>query len=560
VQTQKRKFSLFAKEGLPVYPEYVAVSENQTVRKRIHAPDPGTMYAFLWNASLFFMSSSLFTATIESLDQEGRGIARLDGKTVFVEGALTGETVIAQTLKRKPSWELARAEQVLIASPARVPPRCPHFGVCGGCSLQHATPALQVAAKQRVLEEALRRLGNVRADQLLPPIHGPAWGYRYRARLSVRHVFKKGGVLVGFHERKSSYVADMRECHVLPPMVSALLLPLRELVEALSIRDRLPQIEVAVGEPLNPSSQTSDDSLACVLVLRILEALSDNDKTLLREFADLHRIAFWLQTGGPDTARPFHPQDSALAYSLPEFTVVLPFAPTEFTQVNHDINRVLVRRALALLDPQPDERVADFFCGLGNFTLPIARCGACVTGIEGSPALVRRAEQGAQRNGLADRCAFRCANLFEATPETLAPLLPLDKILIDPPREGAIELVKALPHGSDTSDKNVAVRRIVYVSCNPATLARDAAVLVHERGYVLRAAGVVNMFPHTAHVESIAVFEPAAVGENGRDKPPSVSPAPPLRRERLSPPLQGEESGGDGVSDSQNDPLRERFK
>ncbi|MDR2016677.1 MAG: 23S rRNA (uracil(1939)-C(5))-methyltransferase RlmD [Burkholderiales bacterium] len=449
------------------------------------------------------MPSSFFTAPIESLDQEGRGIARLDGKTVFVEGALPGETVVAQTLKRKPSWELARTEHVLASNPDRVTPYCPHFGVCGGCSLQHATPALQVAAKQRVLEDALQRIGNVRAGQLLPPIHGPAWGYRYRARLSVRHVFKKGSVLVGFHERKSSYVADMRECPVLPSKISALLLPLRELVESLSIRDRLPQIEVTVGEPL-PSSQAPTDPLAYVLVLRILEALSDNDETLLRAFADRHGIDFWLQTGGPDTAHPFHPKDSALMYSLPEFAVTLPFAPTEFTQVNHDINRVLVRRALALLDPQPGERVADFFCGLGNFTLPIARCGARVIGIEGSPALIRRAEQGAQRNGLVNHCTFLCANLFKVSPETLAPWLPLDKILIDPPREGAIELVKALPHADDES----AVRRIVYVSCNPATLARDAEVLVHERGYTLCAAGVVNMFPHTAHVESIAAFEP----------------------------------------------------
>ncbi|MDR2710646.1 MAG: 23S rRNA (uracil(1939)-C(5))-methyltransferase RlmD [Burkholderiales bacterium] len=448
------------------------------------------------------MSSSSFTATIESLDQDGRGIARLDGKTVFVEGALPGETVIAQILKRKPSWELARAEQILVANPERVTPRCPHFGVCGGCTLQHATLALQVAAKQRVLEDALQRLGNVRAEQLLPPIHGPAWGYRFRARLSVLHVLKKGGVLVGFHERRSSYVADMRECPVLPPTVSALLLPLRELIASLSIRDRLPQIEVAVGEPWQMSSQNG--ALITVLVLRILERLSDEDEARLRAFADCHGVDFWLQTGGPETARPFYPQDSALAYSLPEFAVTLPFAPTEFTQVNHDINRVLVRRALALLAPQPNERIADFFCGLGNFTLPIARCGARVTGIEGSAALLRRAEEGARQNGLQDHCAFLCANLFETTLDTLAPLLPLDKILIDPPREGAVELVKALPHANE---KN-AVRRIVYVSCNPATLARDAAVFVHERGYALRAAGVVNMFPHTAHVESMAVFEP----------------------------------------------------
>ncbi|MDR0247456.1 MAG: 23S rRNA (uracil(1939)-C(5))-methyltransferase RlmD [Burkholderiales bacterium] len=514
------------------------------------------------------MSPSLFTATIESLDQEGRGIARLDGKTIFVEGALPGETVTAHILKRKPSWELARTEQVLIASPERVTPRCPHFGVCGGCSLQHATLALQVAAKQRVLEDALQRLGNVRADQLLPPIHGPAWGYRYRARLSVRHVFKKGGVLVGFHERRSSYVADMRECPVLPPTISALLMPLRELIEALSIRDRLPQIEVAIGESasctLSPSPLPQageggrrseerlhgthcpkNESITYVLVLRILEPLNVNDEMLLRTFADHHGIAFWLQTGGPDTAHPFHPQDSALAYSLPEFAVTLPFAPTEFTQVNHDINRVLVRRALTLLDPQPDERIADFFCGLGNFTLPIARCGARVTGIEGSPALVRRAEQGAQRNGLMERCTFLCANLFEATPETLAPLLPLDKILIDPPREGAVELVKALPHAGDEN----AVHRIVYVSCNPATLARDAAVLVHERGYALRAAGVVNMFPHTAHIESMAVFEPASTPSSSReDKSPSASPTPQQTPAAFGgPPFEKEERLGAGI-------------
>jgi 23S rRNA (uracil1939-C5)-methyltransferase len=438
--------------------------------------------------------------TIESLDNEGRGIARIDGKAIFVEGALPREVVAIEAIKRKPTYEIARAVRVLRPSPSRTTPRCPHFGVCGGCTLQHAEPALQVAAKQRVLEEALGRIGRVEPERLLPPIHGPTWGYRHRARLSVRHVVKKGGVLVGFHERRSSFVADMHECHVLPPRVSALLPVLRTLVAALSIRDRLPQIEVALGDHALSGGRPGET--VCALVFRILEPLTGADEAALRAFADAHGIDVWLQTGGPATAAPFHPPVARLAYSLPEFGVVIPFGPTEFTQVNHEINRVLVRRAMALLAPASGERIADFFCGLGNFTLPIARRGARVTGIEGSEMLVRRAKENAAANGLAERTDFAVANLFEATPESIAALLPLDAALIDPPREGAVELAKALPHRDDER----ALARIVYVSCNPATLARDAAVLVHERGYALAAAGVVNMFPHTAHVESIALF------------------------------------------------------
>jgi 23S rRNA (uracil1939-C5)-methyltransferase len=441
--------------------------------------------------------------TIESLDNEGRGVARVEGKAVFVEGALPGETVAIATLKRKPTYEIARAVRVSHASPSRTEPACPHFGTCGGCSLQHAEPALQVAAKQRVLEEALARIGHVTPGRLLPPVYGPAWGYRYRARLSVRHVAKKGDVLVGFHERRSSFVADMRECRVLPAKISSLLPHLRELVAGLSIRDRVPQIEVAVGERLGEDGRAGDPLHA--LVFRILEPLSAADGERLRAFAKAHAIDAWLQTGGPATATPFYPPQSRLAYSLPEADVVIPFGPTEFTQVNHAVNRVLVRRALALLQPAPGERVADFFCGLGNFTLPIARRGAFVTGVEGSEALVRRAQENAAANHLEDRVAFAVANLFAVTHESLAPLLPLDAALIDPPREGAVELAKALPH----RDEETALKRIVYVSCNPATLARDAAVLVHERGYALEAAGVVNMFPHTAHVESIALFTQA---------------------------------------------------
>jgi 23S rRNA (uracil1939-C5)-methyltransferase len=442
---------------------------------------------------------------IESLDQEGRGVAHVDGKAIFVEGALTGERVRVETLKRRQSYDIARVSAVERAGASRVTPRCPHFGVCGGCTLQHADPALQVAAKQRALEEALARIGRVTPGMLLPPVYGQPWEYRYRARLSVRHVPKKGGVLVGFHERRSSFVADMRECHVLPRHVSDLLPALRALIASLTIRDRLPQIEVAVGERLAPSASAASPAAVHALVLRVLDLPTPTDEAKLVAFADLHGVEFWLQTGGPGTVTPFHPRNASLAYTLPEFDVAIPFAPTDFTQVNFAVNRVLVRRAVALLAPQPGDRIADFFCGLGNFSLPLARRGASVIGIEGNAALVHRAEANALRNGLADATSFVVANLFSATRDNVHALGPLDRALIDPPREGAVELVKSLPHRDDER----ALRRIVYVSCNLATFARDAAVLVHDRGYCLGAAGVVNMFPHTAHVESIAVFEMA---------------------------------------------------
>jgi 23S rRNA (uracil1939-C5)-methyltransferase len=428
--------------------------------------------------------------TVASLDQEGRGIGRVDGKAIFIEGALPGEIVTIATLKRKPTYELARADTIVKANPARVDPRCPHFGVCGGCSLQHFDAGAQVATKQRTLEDALWHLGRVRAALLLPPIHGPDWHYRYRARLSVRHVEKKGGVLVGFHERKSSYVADMTSCAILPRKISDLLPALRTLIAGLTVRDRLPQIELAVGDGADA---------AYVLVLRILEPLASSDEAALAAFADRYGVQFYLQPGGPATAVPLQPGGPSLAYTLPEFDLVFPFSPTEFTQVNPAVNRTLVRRAMAMLDPQPGDRIADFFCGIGNFTLPIARRGATVVGIDGNLALVRRAEEIASRNAVTTFASFRAMNLFEVTSESIEALGPLDRVLIDPPREGAIALVKALPGDGPPE-------RIVYVSCNPATLARDAAVLVHGHGYELAAAGVVNMFPHTAHVESIAVF------------------------------------------------------
>jgi 23S rRNA (uracil1939-C5)-methyltransferase len=426
---------------------------------------------------------------IESLDHEGKGIGRRDGKTIFVDGALTGEVVIASSYRKKPEFEQAQATQILKASPFRVSPKCAWFGVCGGCTHQHLDEAAQVAAKQRVLEDCFKHIGKVQPESILSPIHGPTWGYRTRARLSVRHVAKKGGVLVGFHERRSSYVADMTSCAVLLPHISALLPALRSLVASLSIRDRLPQIELAAGETIE------------VLVLRIMDPLTPEDEEKVRDFADCHGIQFWLQPKGPDTAYPFHPLDAPeLAYSLPEFNLVMPFRPTEFTQVNHGINRMLIRRAMRLLAVKAGERIADFFCGLGNFSLPIARLGAHVVGVEGSAGLVARAVENAARNGLSERCEFRVANLFEITPEGYAELGGFDKLLIDPPRDGAIELVKSLPDVG-------APRSIVYVSCSPATLARDAAVLVHQKGYRLKSAGVANMFPHTAHVESIALFE-----------------------------------------------------
>ncbi|WP_265948359.1 23S rRNA (uracil(1939)-C(5))-methyltransferase RlmD [Dechloromonas sp. A34] len=425
---------------------------------------------------------------IESLDHEARGITRLEGKTVFVDSALPGETVEYASFRRKPSYELAHLVAVLKPSTARVIPRCVHYGVCGGCAMQHMEPSAQVAAKQRVLEDSLWHIGRVRPETILPPIHGAPWGYRHRARLAVRKVAKKGGVLVGFHERRSSYITDMRGCDVLPPHVSALLVPLRELFAVLSVAERLPQVEIAVGEKCT------------ALLLRILEPLNARDEQLLRDFADRHDIVFYLQPKGPDTAYRFYPVPGPrLSYTLPEFDLELDFRPTDFTQVNHAVNRLLVRRALRLLDPQAGERIADMFCGLGNFTLPIARSGATVVGIEGSEALVRRGRESATENGLDGNVAFGVANLFECTEASLVALGRFDKMLIDPPREGALELVKAL--GED------APRRIVYVSCNPATLARDAAVLVSDKGYRFVAAGAVNMFPHTAHVESIAVFE-----------------------------------------------------
>ncbi len=446
---------------------------------------------------------------VESLDLEAQGVAHRrggdgEGKVVFIEGALPGERVQVNVSRRKNAWEQGPVSAIARESAQRVHPGCPHFGLhagaCGGCKMQHLHPTAQVAVKQRVLEDNLWHLAKVRPAQLLRPIEGPAWGYRWRARLSVRYVIKKGTVLVGFHERKSRYVADMAVCPVLPPAVSALLLPLRELVAGMDQRDRLPQIELAAGDEVT------------ALVLRHLEPVSAADAQRLRDFGAAHGVQWWLQPKGPETVHRLDEGGPALAYALPEFGVRMPFKPTDFTQVNPHINRVLVGRAVRLLDPQPDERVIDWFCGLGNFTLPLATRARQVLGIEGSAVLVQRARDNAQANGLAQRTAFEARNLFEITPDELVAAGQAGRWLVDPPREGAFALAKALAdlHQAALSSPRPdwqPPQRIVYVSCNPATLARDAGLLVHQAGYRCSAAGVVNMFPHTAHVESMAVFD-----------------------------------------------------
>ncbi len=436
---------------------------------------------------------------VESLDLEAQGVAHnAEGKVVFIEGALPGEEVLVRVLRKKNNWEQAEMTSLRSESSQRVRPQCPFFGTCGGCKMQHFHGGAQVATKQRALEDALWHLGKVKAERLLRPIEGPAWGYRYRARLSVRFVAKKGKVLVGFHERKSSYVADMETCEVLPPHVSALLVPLRELVAAMEQRDRLPQIELAVGDSVT------------ALVLRHLEPLTDGDLARLRDFAAAHQVQWWLQSKGPDTVKRLDEGGAELAYALPEFGITMPYKPTDFTQVNPHINRVLVTRALRLLEARADERVIDWFCGLGNFTLPLATQAREVLGIEGSETLVQRSRENAALNGVAAKTSFEARNLFELTPADLAAFGAADKWLVDPPREGAFALAKALADlhaDASLALGYVAPRRIVYVSCNPATLARDAGLLVHQAGYRCSLAGAVNMFPHTAHVESMAVFD-----------------------------------------------------
>ncbi len=440
---------------------------------------------------------------VESMDLDAQGVARNEeGKVVFVEGALPGEEVQVTVGRKKSSWEQGTMVAMRRESSQRVTPGCPHFGLhagsCGGCKMQHLHASAQVAIKQRVVEDNLWHLGKVKPEMLLRPIEGPTWGYRYRARFSVRYVIKKAQVLIGFHERKSRYVADMQVCKVVPERVSDLLMPLRALISSMDQRDALPQIELAMGDKV------------IALVLRNLNPLPEGDRALLRAFAAEHDVQWWLQPKGPDTVHLLDEGGPELAYSLPEFGITMPFKPTDFTQVNPHINTVLVGRALRLLDVQRNERVIDWFCGLGNFTLPLATRAREVMGIEGSETLVQRSRINAKLNGLADNTSFVVRNLFEMTPAQLLADGAADKWLVDPPRDGAFALAQAL--ADIQQDPSLAPgwqqpKRIVYVSCNPATLARDAGLLVNQGGYRCSAASAVNMFPHTSHVESIAVFD-----------------------------------------------------
>lgn len=426
-------------------------------------------------------------AVIESLSHDGRGVARLDGKAVFVHGALPGERVRLRVLRRHRHFEEAEAEAVLEPSPERVEPGCSHFGRCGGCSLQHLAPASQIRAKERAMLDALQRIGHVAPATVFEPLRGDSpWGYRRRARLGVKYVAKKGKVLVGFRERASGFVTELARCPVLHPIVGELIGPLAELIGGLTVRDAVPQIEVAMGDE------------ACVLVFRVMTSPSQADEAALRAFGERHGVAVYLQPGGLDSIRPLDPPGVVLTYRLPEFGVELEFEPGDFTQVNFAVNRAMVHRAVELLDPQPTQRLLDLFCGLGNFTLALARRAGEVVGVEGEAGLVARARANAVRNGI-DNVRFHSANLYG--PLDAEPWLQgsYDGVLLDPPRTGALEV---LPHLT-----RAGARRIVYVSCYPGTLARDAGELIHGLGYRLAGAGVMDMFPHTAHVESIAVFE-----------------------------------------------------
>ena len=466
------------------------------------------------------LASEVKTVFIESMDLDAQGIGRLpsvdqevNGKVVFIQGALPGELVTYQATREKARFEKGRLKDVLKKAPYRREPLCPWYKKCGGCTMQHLDSKAQLAIKQRVLEDQLRHIGRVAAESILRPLIGPEWGYRYRARLSVvNRSIKKGTVLVGFHEPQHRYVADMLSCDVLPKIISDLLPNLRQLVMDLSIRDRLPQIEIAIGEEVSDQlgAQDSNDLLKPVLVIRNLLPFTSEDVEVLKSFADEHRVWLWTQEKGPETVKPFYPEEGELFYRIPEFGIEMPFKPTDFTQVNHQMNRALVGKAIRLLEPGPHEHVFDLFCGIGNFTLPLATLSKETFGIEGSAQLTERARDNAIHNGLADKVSFANANLFEVNACTIKSWGVADKWLIDPPRDGAFALSKALgdlAQSSDSEDLKYLPKRIVYVSCNPSTLARDADVLVHQAGYVLKKAGVMNMFPHTSHVESMAVFD-----------------------------------------------------
>ncbi len=428
-------------------------------------------------------------AEIQSLDHEGRGVARIGGKAVFVDGALPGEEVRLQRTKRRRRHDVATVVEVLRPSPERVVPRCAHFGVCGGCALQHLSDGAQLAAKGRVVAEELARIGGVAPERWLEPLTGPVWSYRRRARLGCKHVDRKQRVFVGFRERGSPLLADLRHCEVLAAPVGAMIEALSALIASLDLRRRVAQIEVAVGD-----STTA-------LVLRILDPPSPADLGRLREFEARHRVALYLQPGGLDTVAPLSPPATPLRYELDGLAAGIEFMPTDFIQVNGALNRRMVGKALELLEPEPGDRALDLFCGLGNFSLPLAMRVAEVTGVEGDAALIARARANAARNGIGN-AQFHAADLFLDPAGADWSHGPYERVLLDPPRAGARAVLGAIAACRP--------RRVVYVSCHAGTLARDAGILVGQHGYRFRAAGIMDMFPHTSHVESIAVFEAPA--------------------------------------------------
>ena len=456
---------------------------------------------------------------VEALDLDAQGITRLSpheqeqalgqsGKVIFIKGALPTEFVTYTITSEKARFSKAKVREILKPAVFRAEPKCAAFGVCGGCTMQHLDIRAQIAMKQRVLEDDLQHIAKVKPEEILRPMGGPTWEYRHRARLSVvNRSIKKGTVLIGFHEGKSGYVADMLACEILPKSVSDLLPAMRKLVMGLTIVDRMPQIEIAVGEPEEPHSEDPKKSKpVTTLVFRNLLPLTTADEHLLREFADQHEVWIWLQPKGIETVAPFYPETGKLCYRLPEFGIEMPFKPADFTQVNHMMNRALVSRAIRLLEVKETDRVLDLFCGLGNFTLPLAKKSKQVLGIEGLETLTMRATENAIHNGLTDKASFMQSDLFTVTPETIASWNKAERWLMDPPREGAMEICTALAQ-LHTQKSDLLPQRIVYVSCNPKTLARDVEILCHHAGYTLSRAGIVNMFPHTSHVESMAVFD-----------------------------------------------------
>lgn len=432
-----------------------------------------------------------FEASITDLTHDGRGVARRDGKAVFVSGALPGERVMAEQTAKNRHFDEARTLDVLEASPDRVTPRCPHFGTCGGCVLQHLDERRQIEAKQRVLLENLERIGHVTPGTVLPSLTGANWGYRRKGRFSVRRVNKKDKTLVGFREQDPRFVADLSECHTVIPEIGGKVADLAALVESLDAREHIPQIEFIVGDE-------GADFSGIALVFRHLQPLSEGDRAKLVAFGEASRFAIFLQPGGVESVHPLWPDAPQLAFALAPWNVSLAFRPLDFIQVNAALNEKMIAHTFGLLDLQAQDRVLDLFCGLGNFTLPMARLVGEVVGVEGDAGLVARARENAARNALVN-AQFHAADLTQDQRNAPWMRQGFDKLLLDPPRSGAIEVLQQLPLKQ--------FDRIVYVSCHPGSLARDAGYLVNEQGYTLVSAGAMDMFPHTAHVESIALFE-----------------------------------------------------